>query len=43
MHCIRCKTVIDKAVIVVETLLDNNDIRPKYYCKNCFKREFDIK
>jgi hypothetical protein len=36
MHCDKCKTVIDVAVMIMLNI--NNE--PKHYCKKCFSWEF---
>lgn len=48
MHCSECNTVIRQAVKIVETEgrnygMEEEEDCSKLYCKNCFKREFDIK
>ena len=42
MHCSKCKTVIDKGVMIKDMALENNwyDLGELYYCKKCFKNEF---
>jgi len=41
MHCSKCKTIITKAVLVVETIYGTEDDNiEQSYCKKCFKTDF---
>jgi hypothetical protein len=42
MHCSKCKTVIDKAVLLQETAFGTEveDSTPLLYCKKCFTIDF---
>lgn len=40
MHCYKCKTVIDKAVMIIKTVYGTEEDYETHYCKKCFKREF---
>ena len=44
MHCSKCKTVIEKGVMIAESYGEYmQEGNGKLYCKDCFKKEFDIK
>jgi hypothetical protein len=44
MHCDKCKTVIEKGIIMVEALYgieeNNKEGVETLYCKKCFAKEF---
>lgn len=46
MHCSKCKTIIDKAILIAETVYgtdvygtEDENIET-LYCKKCFKQSF---